>query len=192
MNKEKFNALNEESQIEYINIELSKNNSSITSVCKSLGIGRSTIRDRFKKVGYEYDKDIKQYVYNGLLEVATTQDITGDTQVLSDEITDVVQCNTDTVNEVIAATDTDIKNNLLDLANNYIDIMKMLEDYRRNTSVIKKQIVIDIPDDESKLTTIRVNKKVLDMFNEFAEANKQYKKVDLLSQALFDFINAHR
>ena len=68
----------------------------------------------------------------------------------------------------------------------------MIEDYRRKASVIKQQITIDIPDDESKVTTLRINKTVLDMFNEFAEANSQYRKVDLLSQALFDFINAHK
>ena len=118
-------------------------------------------------------------------------DITDDTQMLSNQITDVAQCNTDTINEIITITDTDIKNNLLELANNYNDIMNMLENYRRNTSVIKQQIVIDIEDAESKLTTLRVNRKVLSEFNKFCEKNKQFKKVDLLSQALKNFMEQH-
>ena len=181
MNKDTFNNLDIENQIEYINNRLSDNNSSITSVCSELGIGRSTIRDRFKKHGYEYNKELKQYVYNTLSEVAITVDAT-----------DVPQCNTDTVNEVITITDTDIKNNLLELANNYTDIMNMLEDYRRNTSVIKQQIILDIEEAESKLTTLRVNSKVLNDFNKFCDDNKQYRKIDLISQALKNFMEQHK
>lgn len=181
MNKDTFNNLDIENQIEYINNRLSDNNSSITSVCSELGIGRSTIRDRFKKHGYEYNKELKQYVYNPLSEVAITVDNT-----------DVVQCNTDTVNEVITITDTDIKNNILELANNYTDIMNMLEDYRRRTSVIKQQIILDIEEAESKLTTLRVNSKVLNDFNKFCDDNKQYRKIDLISQALKNFMEQHK
>ena len=68
----------------------------------------------------------------------------------------------------------------------------MIEDYRRNSAVVKQQIIIDLPIADSKLTTLRVNSEVLDMFNRFAETNKQYRKVDLLSQALLDFINNHK
>lgn len=190
MNKDKFDKLDISKQVEYFNIQLSNNNS-ITSVCKEIGIGRSTIRERFKNHSYIYDKDLKQYIYNELSEVAITMDITDDTQMLSNQITDVAQCNIDTINEIITITDTDIKNNLLELANNYNDIMNMLENYRRNTSVIKQQIVIDIEDAESKLTTLRVNRKVLSEFNKFCEKNKQFKKVDLLSQALKNFMEQH-
>ena len=190
MNKDKFDKLDISKQVEYFNIQLSNNNS-ITSVCKEIGIGRSTIRERFKNHRYIYDKDLKQYIYNELSEVAITMDITDDTQMLSNQITDVAQCNIDTINEIITITDTDIKNNLLELANNYNDIMNMLENYRRNTSVIKQQIVIDIEDAESKLTTLRVNRKVLSEFNKFCEKNKQFKKVDLLSQALKNFMEQH-
>lgn len=179
MNKDNFNNLNIEKQIEYINSQL-KDNKSITSVSEELGIGRSTIRDRFKKAGYIFNKDLKQYVYNELLEIAITTDIT-----------DVTQSNTDVVNEVITLSSEDIKDNILDLAKNYKDIISMLEDYRRNTSVIKQQIVIDIEEAESKLTTLRVNSKVLKDFNKFCDSNKQYKKVDLLSQALKNFIEQH-
>ena len=106
--------------------------------------------------------------------------------------TDVVQCNTDTVNEVITITDIEIKNNILELANNYTDILNMLEDYRRRTSVIKQQIILDIEEAESKLTTLRVNSKVLNDFNKFCDDNKQYRKIDLISQALKNFMEQHK
>lgn len=170
MTRKEFDKLKVLDQIEYINKSL-LGGYTVTCICNYIGIGRSTIRDRFKKHGYEYNKELKQYVYNQLSEVAITVDNT-----------DVVQCN----------TDTDIKNNILELANNYTDIMNMLEDYRRRTSVIKQQIILDIEEAESKLTTLRVNSKVLNDFNKFCDDNKQYRKIDLISQALKNFMEQHK
>ena len=51
MNKIQFNSLETIDQIQYINKKLIEGNT-VTKVCESIGIGRSTIRDRFKKVGY--------------------------------------------------------------------------------------------------------------------------------------------
>ena len=60
MNKEEFDKLNILEQIDYINKELSSGKS-ITNTCKEIGIGRSTISDRFKKAGYKYCKDSFSY-----------------------------------------------------------------------------------------------------------------------------------
>lgn len=192
MNKEELNNLSVTEQIHYINNEL-KNNKSITSVCKDLGIGRSTIRDRFKKANYIYSKDLNKYIDNegiiGGINVdngCISSDINKEN---NDNITDVLQ--KDTVTEIINKSDEEIKNNLLDLVSNYDVLKDIIELHRRNTSVIKQQIVIDIEESESKLTTLRVNSKVLEQFNEFCKDNKQYKKVDLLSQAMKEFIEKY-
>ena len=60
MNKTEFNSLDVMEQIEYINKSL-LNGNTLTNICKSIGIGRSTIRDRFEKVSYKYNKSINQY-----------------------------------------------------------------------------------------------------------------------------------
>lgn len=135
-----------------------------------MGVGRSTIRDRFKKVNYIYSKDCNSYIYNK-------------------SITDVMP--KDTIAEIITKSDKEIKKTLLYLVNNYDVLKDIIELHRRNTSVLKQQILIDLDDSENKLTTLRVNKKVLEHFNQFCDNNKQYKKVDLLSQALKDFIDLH-
>lgn len=194
MNKEKFNKLDIIEQIKYINNEL-KNNKSITSVSKELGIGRSTIRDRFKKANYIYSKELNEYIHNN--------DITGVIQVnkkLNNRCYTSVEieennCSTpviekDTVTEIVTKSDEQIRTNLLDLVNNYDVLKDIIELHRRNTSVVKQQIVIDLDDAESKLTTLRVNSKVLDQFNEFCSKHKEYKKVDLLSQAIKTFIES--
>ena len=197
MYKEKFNKLEVLAQIQYINNEL-ENNKSITSVCKELGIGRSTIRDRFKKANYKYNKESNKYIDNNSITDVTQDNIeinngcnTSDINKENNKsVTDVIQ--RDTVTEIINKSDEEIKNNLLDLVSNYDVLKDIIELHRRNTSVIKQQIVIDIEESDSKLATLRVNSKVLEQFNDFCKDNKQYKKVDLLSQAIKEFIEKYK
>ena len=192
MNKEQFNQLEVLEQIKYINNQLEKN-STLTLVCKELSIGRSTIRDRFKKLSYSYSKDLNKYVYNDSVMDVLKNVTTENNKCISDVIykennvcnTDVAQV--DKITDIINKSDVEIKETLLDIVNNYDTIKEIIELHRRNTSVIKQQIVIDVEDAESKLTTLRVNSKELGLFNSFCEDNKQYKKIDLISQALKEF-----
>ena len=61
MIKEEFNNLDIMNQVEYINKMLNEKKS-LTNIASDLNIGRSTIRDRFKKVNYIYDKKLNQYI----------------------------------------------------------------------------------------------------------------------------------
>lgn len=180
MNKDKFNKLEIPQQVEYINSQL-QNNNSITSVCKQLGIGRSTIRDRFKKNKYTYSKAENLYIYNNELNIS--KEILKDYNRRNTSVIDEGK-----ILESIEMSDINIKNNLLELANNYDILKEIIELHRCNTSVIKKQIVIDLPQSESKLVTLRVNGDILDNFNKFCSEHNAYKKVDILSQAIKNFI----
>lgn len=192
MTKEQFNELEVLKQIDYINEQL-KNNMSITGVCKDIGIGRTTIRDRFKRLGYLYDKEVNAYVLKeenndcnvGVIEV----DNGYTTTVVDTEITEVHK--EEGVLEIIEKSDDEIRNNLLDLVKNYEVLKEIIDRHRCNTSVVKKQIVIDLDDAGSKLVTLRVNRTVLEQFNKFCDNNKQFKKVDLLSQAMKNFIDQY-
>ncbi len=192
MNKEKFNKLEILDQIQYINKEL-KNNKSITSVCKEIEVGRSTIRDRFKRANYRYSKELNEYVDNNCITNVSQLNadtnnrcITSVKKEENNSSTPVTQ--KDTLTEIVTKSDEEIRNNLLDLVNNYDVLKDIIELHRRNTSVVKQQIVIDLEDAESKLATLRVNSKVLDQFKDFCSKHKEYKKVDLLSQAIKNFI----
>lgn len=192
MTKEQFNALEVLKQIDYINKQL-KNNVSLTGVCKRLGIGRSTIRDRFKKLSYVFDKEANAYVLQEENNVCETDVVAQDngcrTSVDDVEIAKIGK--EQGVLEIIEKSDEEIKNNLLDLAKNYELLVEIMDIHRRNTSVVKQQIIIDIEEADSKLTTLRVNSKVLEEFNKFCDDNKQFKKVDLLSQAMKNFIDQY-
>jgi len=57
-----FDRLEVLSQLEYINNELTKGNT-LTKICESVGIGRTTIRDRFLKERYSFNKTNNKYEY---------------------------------------------------------------------------------------------------------------------------------
>lgn len=53
LNKNQFDQMPLNDQIKYINNELRKEGSSLTGICKEIGIARSTVRERSKnKVSY--------------------------------------------------------------------------------------------------------------------------------------------
>lgn len=90
MNKTEFNSLEVLEQIEYINKSLLEGNT-LTNICKSIGIGRSTIRDRFKKVSYEYNKSINQY--ESIVEIIEAETIApaGANKPIKENIKPVIQ-----------------------------------------------------------------------------------------------------
>ena len=55
MGKEEFNKLKVKDQVEYINQKLDKK--SLTEICKDINISRTTVRKRFLKQGYVFNKN---------------------------------------------------------------------------------------------------------------------------------------
>ncbi|MFR3071864.1 MAG: hypothetical protein ACLTK8_03420 [Paeniclostridium sp.] len=188
MNKDEFNSLEVIEQIEYVN-KLLKDNMTLTSISKGLGIGRSTIRDRFKKLEYRYSKDLNQYILNENIDCHT----------------DVVHSDTKSLNSINAdnlkkyyVSDTDVKNldktikgKLVNVMSEYDVLMEIIELYKRNSSVLQSSIVIDLPNVESELTSFRVNKEILKQFKEFVKEQRGYKNVDLVSMALKEYMENH-
>ena len=62
MGKEEFNKLKVKDQVEYINQKLDKK--SLTEICKDINISRSTVRKRFLKQGYVFNKNNNKYIYS--------------------------------------------------------------------------------------------------------------------------------
>ncbi|HFL3194011.1 TPA: hypothetical protein ACG3JQ_003881, partial [Clostridioides difficile] len=146
---DKFNELDILEQIEYINNQL-ESNETLTYICKNIGIGRSTIRDRFKKANYSYSKDLNKYIHEYTTEVlqepSTKNNIHITTELQKEEnnISNKNVVQLDVVKEVINKSDKEIKNNLLDIVANYDVLKEIIELHKCNTSIIKQQIVIDL------------------------------------------------
>ncbi|MFG0882370.1 hypothetical protein ACGAJ9_06915 [Clostridioides difficile] len=61
MDRYTFDNLPIKEQIQYINNKLLEGNT-LTNTCKDIGIGRTTIRNRFKQHGYEFNQAKKLYI----------------------------------------------------------------------------------------------------------------------------------
>lgn len=67
MTKDEFNKLGIDKQIDYLNTNLTEG-ISLTILCKSIGIARSTVAGRALKQGYIFNKEINQYVLNNKID----------------------------------------------------------------------------------------------------------------------------
>ena len=57
MNRDEFNKLDVNSQVQYFNEELKKDNNNFNAICKQIGISKNTIMNRFKANGFEPSRD---------------------------------------------------------------------------------------------------------------------------------------
>ena len=195
MEKDKFNNLSLIEQVEYIN-SLLEENKTLTNIAKDIGIGRSTIRDRFKKINYRYSKDLNKYIKD--INVSNTGVIRGSADVMKNrqkELNTIDRADLKKYNVSNTSIDnfnSNIKDKLVNITNEYEVLMEMIELYKSNTNVLQSQICIDLPICDSELTSFRVNKKVLNDFNEFVKHNKEFRKIDLVSMALKEYMENHK
>lgn len=190
MTKDELKQLDIMDQVEYINLQLG-NGGTLTSICKEIGIGRSTLTDRFKKINYAYSKSNNRYEYND-----------SNTDVNEVKKAKIQKCNVsvegiktlvnDSNTDVRLINDKGIQTNLINIAKEYSTLVEMIELYKKNSNILSNQIVIDLDTTDNTLTTVRVNTEVLRQFNEFVEDHKEYKKMDLVSMALKEYILNHK
>lgn len=186
MDRKEFDDLGIEEQIEYMNKELI-NGSTVTKVCKSIGIGRSTVRDRFKKVGQVYDGSLNQYIGDNS---KTSLSHTENKAIVPK---DIIQDSDKTI-----VTNKKVLKNLIGLSENYNKIMEMITWFesdkdKTNAIEVREGIKIELPDEIDKefRKTIRVNDVVWERFSEFCDKNKEFKQKDLHSQALLEYIKKY-
>lgn len=191
MNKTEFNTLDVMEQIKYINKSLLEGNT-LTNVCKSIGIGRSTIRDRFKKVSYEYNKTINQY--ESIVEIIEAETIApaGANEPIKEDIKPIVQNSSN----LVVGTDNEILTNLI---NNYDDLNNKLNEmydwYKLQSSnkvVQAEKFEVDDFEGDIVVRSYKLYEPVQREFLEFCKRNNKYKVQDILSQALKEFLEKYK
>ena len=184
MNKEEFKKLNVHEKAEYINSELEKGLIR-SEIYKNIGIAKSTVQGQLEKE-YRFDKSLNKFILKEYDETAKTVVTSANNIIIdSNNILDIQQ---------------DLKANIVNLAEEYNDIKKMLNWYKNNigdmakTSVIeiKSGIKIELEGTETTRTTIRINEITWNKFKKFAEDHKEFNQQDLMAQALEDYINKHK
>lgn len=194
MNKTEFNSLDIMEQIEYINKSL-LNGNTLTNICKSIGIGRSTIRDRFEKVSYKYNKSINQY--ESIIEIIEAETIApaGANEPIKEDIKPFVQESSN----LVVGTEL-YKNNeiLINMINNYDDNLSKLNElydwYKLQSSnkvVQTEKFKVDDFEGDIVVRSYKLYEPIQREFLEFCKKNNKYKVQDILSQALKEFLDKY-
>ena len=184
MNRTDFDALEVLEQIKYINKSLLEGYT-VTGICNHIGIGRSTIRDRFEKVGYKYNKTINQY--ETIVEV-----IEAEPELIREAIEPVIQESSNLVVE----TDSDI---LTTIINNYDDNMNKLNEmynwYKLQSSnkvVETEKLKIDDFEGDIVVRSYKLYESIQKEFTEFCKVNNKYKVQDILCQFIKEGLEKYK
>lgn len=210
MDRKNFDKLDLKSQVEYINKRLNLGES-LRKISDNIGIQRKTIRIRFKKINYEFNKEQNKYICNTNVlqnhkENKIEEEYKCNTNVLQDKIKKnnniEYKCITNVEKENIKeeykentiVLQDSIKKDLFQIIEAKEDLFKMMQ-WFKNQQVYDR--VIEIPElkidkdkfkGEVKVTTIRVYSEIKDKFQKFARKFPEFKSQDLYSQALLEFI----
>lgn len=163
LNKEEFNKLGLMDQIDFVNIELEKK--SLTKISEEIKVSRKTLRNRFDKFGYVYDKQSNKYIIKANSKDEKDLNNTNNTNVLFDKI--------ESLERRI--------NGLEDRLNNSkTELMEL------------KDISIKSLEGETVSRCYRLNKEVQKEFSDFCKRNSSYKVQDILGSALVEFMEKYK
>ena len=191
MNRNEFDKLEAIEQIEYINNKLMEGNT-VTNVCKSIGIGRSTIRDRFEKVSHKYNKATNRYeCIVEIIEATESNSIESKTDTIIEDIPNIQESSLK-----IVGTDNEI---LTDIITNYDEnLSKLNEMYNwyklQSSNKVVEADKLGIDDFEGNIVvrSYKLYEPIQQEFADFCKVNNKYKVQDILSQALKEFLDKYR
>ena len=188
MDKLTFNEMDSINQLEYINSKLQLD--TLTQVCKNIGIARTTVSDRLKKIGYSYNSITKVFTLNNELVMQLQENITKVSQESHKRYVEPVE-------DGITKELQKYRDDLMELVNYKDDILELLKYHKNNINVIDVP-VLDINSLPNKLQTdiinksIKVYKGVYKLFDEVCENYPSYKKQDIISLMIYEFYNKYK
>lgn len=212
LTKDQFDQLKIEDQVKYINTQLEKEGASLTGVCKVIGIGRSTVRERFRKSGFTFDKNINEYVKNNNVNGRVTPCVTkfNKDKIQLKPVEEIKNIKNNT-GVIVNVPDVLINNNgltmtedqeeigrkmgeLLSMFDTIMEMAKVFENRKESLDGGDNEIVINLIDDrhmEQKTRSFRVNYFILEQWDQFTEKNRYHSKKDLLSMAMLEYMERH-
>ena len=194
---------NEETVNEVLKLE--NENYKLNEIAEKMESNPTTIRRAMNRSGYKtkngiFIKEDDKSITN-VINDSNNTDNKDNTSVIQEDTEKAERLQVDILSPEAAAiiSNDDIKNNLLKIVNQYDKIQNIIDwfdsrDDKDNTSVIQLDTVlkIDLPKADIKRTTIRVNEKIWNNFNNLADKYKEYDKHSLLSMALKEFIERYQ
>ncbi|MBY7013050.1 DNA-binding protein, partial [Clostridium botulinum] len=139
MDRTDFDKLEAQDQVNYINKELGEG-CTLREIASNLNIARSTLRDRFKKIGYIYNKKLNTYSkINNEYDKNNTKVI--DKEPIKKQNT--LEIESYKSNTIVSNKESqsikefnNLKKEVFELINNKDIILEMIKDYKSNTKII--------------------------------------------------------
>ncbi|MEG0844450.1 MAG: hypothetical protein RSF39_09980 [Romboutsia sp.] len=174
-----------EDTVQYINEKI-KELGSLKKVADSIRANESTIRKYLTTKGYKR-------IGNEFVQIDDTCNLREHTQEKLYKEKEMTTENIGVINL------PDIKDNMIYISNEIDTLKDMIhwfknKDDKSNTGVIEivDGIKINLPEANIKRTTIRINEKIWDMFNDLVEDNRPIDKHDIMGMALLEYINKYK
>lgn len=176
--------------IQYINLELKKNDKlSVNKICDKIGIKQSTFKTWAHKAGYSFDINIKKYIK--VIQKDNIKNTKVQTKIKEENN---LQVSTSNINKYEEKTKVIQKYNELDI-NKLKDLIELLgplkEIVKEHNEKIKPKLNPSVIT-EVKQKLFKVDIKVLEEWEEFVQAHKQFKVQNLISLALKEFIEKYK
>lgn len=189
-----FDKLEVVKQVEYINKKLIEGYT-LTNLCKDIGIGRSTIRDRFKKISYEYNKETNQY--ESIVEIvdADPRILARSSKIINDDINEGILSMQKSSNKVVG-TDSEILTNMISSYDeNLSKLNEMYNWYKLQSSnkvVETEKLKIEDFKGDLVVRSYKLYEPIQKEFTDFCKANNKYKVQDILCQAIKEFLEKYK
>lgn len=184
-------------EVIYVNEQLSKGRSLTKIAVEDYGYkSESSLRKRltkdnlYKRYGQKfiklYESNINDNKNDFIVRQSVGQYVTNLKEEESSEIVDVTMSHED--RHII------IDDRVEGLLANYDILMNIINEYKNsNKRVGNGKLIIELPPEtEEARITFRINKTIYEEFRKFAECNKQFKVKELVSAALYEFVNKYK
>lgn len=206
MKREDFLKLNALDRMNYLNEKLKEHEvQNIKKFFKDIiKIDYGSCKTYLNKHNIIYDKNTKQFYHN--VDITQNNSNKDDVEIveehkentnlthnnLNNNNIEIIEEHKENTNQtLINKIDLQMQQNIIDIMQDAEILKQMIEQYKNNTTVLHQKLIIDLPQGNTKHTTMRVNEIILEEFNKFADKNKQYSKIDLVSQALKEFVEKY-
>lgn len=189
-----FDKLEVVKQVEYINKKLIEGYT-LTNLCKDIGISRSTIRDRFKKISYEYNKETNQY--ESIVEIvdADPRILARSTKIIKDDINEGILSMQKSSNKVVGADSEILTNMISDYDENLSKLNEMYNWYKLQSSnkvVEAEKLKIEDFEGDLVVRSYKLYEPIQKEFTDFCKSNNKYKVQDILCQAIKEFLEKYK
>lgn len=214
MTKEELNQLEVVEQLKYIN-DLLIEGKSLRDISSSLGMSKTTFRDRFKKIGYIYNTNTKQYYKDNTIKVQqqiTIKELQRTIKQATQSVDEFIQNDNNSIskseitkqennNPIGIQEYTELKTTLAEvkeLLEMKDQLKEVIQYYNKSKNIINvselQELKIDKDkfDGELKGRLIKVYSNVNNDWIKFCKSNNQFKMQDLYSIALLECIEKYK